>query len=452
MHFVSTSAGLENEAKAKLHSFILSLSPPTEEFLKYSDENITFLQDLFYTKSLPTLKEDISLVLENTPYMVRSANHDSYIFHLDASAIIDTYEKHGERILQQNIRMFEGINPTNEAIYRTCTGDESENFYHYNNGISILCEDARWDAFAKTITLHNPQIVNGGQTLRVLHRAKKEVKLKPKVIVPIRVITSQGDKNFAANVAVNLNNQTNVQISFLRSNNPRIVQLATSLLTLGWYLERRDGEIEELEENEKAKIEIDIRGKLSERTISLKEGTQAYVATFYGNPGLARKDPAKMFLDISEGGHFTKIFDANLTADKFAKAFMLYKKVEQKIKEFKILIRKKRKKDPSWESGLATLFETKFIEEKLPLLEQTVPQSTIFVIAICYQWFIIQKGYSFEELLNTLDDPKTLTFIFNQIFAVKDTGGENTNKNWQTLLKSQEFFEQIKLYLQKLNS
>lgn len=159
-----------------------------------------------------------------------------------------------------------------------------------------------------------------------------------------------------------------------------------------------------------------------------------------------------MFLDVSEGGHFTKIFDQNLTADKFVKAFRLYKKVEQKINQFKVLIKKKKKKDPSWKNDLATLFEIYFIDKNLSTLEQIIPQSTIFTVAICYQWFIIQKEYSFEQLIDALDDPRTLTFIFNQILSLQAAGGEDSEKSWQTLLKSQEFFQQIKSQLENLNS
>ena len=52
----------------------------------------------------------------------------------------------------------------------------------------------------------------------------------------VRVITTGKNKEFASNVAVNLNNQTRVDNTFLRSNDPRIVQLLTPFTFYAWLL------------------------------------------------------------------------------------------------------------------------------------------------------------------------------------------------------------------------
>ncbi len=451
IHFVSTGSGITNESNTKLEAFIFSLNPPSQNFIKYSDENIEYLQDVYYTRSLPTLNETIQITLDNFPYMFRTANHDSYTFHMNASALGDLYKKFGEQILQQNIRMSEGETPTNEAIYRSCTGEDFQNFYHYNNGVSILCENAIWDAFSKVLSIVKPQVVNGGQTIRVLSKAQSEKILQDKVFVAVRVITSQGNKDFAGNVAVNLNNQTRVEGSFLKSNNPRIIQLATSLLSIGWYLERRDGEIEELSDEEKNKIEANIENKLENKIIPLKEGTQAYVATYYENPGLARLNPSKMFLDVIDGGHFTRIFDSYLTAQKFSNSYMFYKVVEEKINIFKT-IKRKKKSLTNWKEEYISIIGEEFYNKRYPLLEQIVPQSTVFVVATSYQWFINKLGYTFEktsEMFST--SAESLAFILEQIILTQEEGGETWNKSWQGLLKSQEFFLLIKNRLSKIS-
>ena len=73
---------------------------------------------------------------------------------------------------------------------------------------------------------------------------QSEGKLRDDVLVAIRVITSSGDKGFASNVAVNQNNQNQMGTGFLRSNDPRIVQLDSALASRGWHLERREGDAE----------------------------------------------------------------------------------------------------------------------------------------------------------------------------------------------------------------
>src|SRR5438045_9355748 len=121
-------------------------------------------------------------------------------------------------------------------------------------------------------------------------------------MVPARAITSSGDKDFANNVAVNQNNQNPVGTGFLRSNDQRVVQLDHALASRGWYLERREGELKASTPDEKAAIEQRIGRTLEGRVIRLKEGAQAYTATFYGQPEIAKKNPKKIFLSVSDGG------------------------------------------------------------------------------------------------------------------------------------------------------
>ena len=147
-------------------------------------------------------------------------------------------------------------------------------------GVTFLCETAQWDGFTRKLTLSKAQVVNGGQTIRVLHDALKANELQKTVAVPIRVITSQGDKAFSSDVAVNLNNQNRIEPSFLRSNEPRVVQLANALASMGWYLERRESEIQNLTASERAGLEAKVGTPLEAKTIRLKEGAQAYVATY----------------------------------------------------------------------------------------------------------------------------------------------------------------------------
>lgn len=169
-------------------------------------------------------------------------------------------------------------------------------FITSKNGITFLCEEAKWDNFTSSLTLVRAQVVNGGQTLRVLHKAYMGRNLKPEVVVSVRVITSRGDKEFTGNVAVNLNNQTRVESSFLRSNDPRIVQLATALASAGWYLERKEREVNDMSEADKQALTNKLGHPLSDDIIiPLKEGAQSYAATYCRLPGIAKRNPKFIF-------------------------------------------------------------------------------------------------------------------------------------------------------------
>ncbi len=193
------------------------------------------------------------------------------------------------------------------AFKAASTDDDAERFFNFNNGVVFLAEGASYDGFARKLTLRKFQVVNGGQTIRMLHRALEAGQLRAAVLVPVRVIASQGDKEFANNVAVNLNNQNRMEPSFLRSNDPSVVQLAAVLDSKGWYFERRENEVKGMEPTERAAIEARIGGSLDERLIRMKEGMQAYVATYMRNPELGKRNPKLIFLSGEDGGMFDRV-------------------------------------------------------------------------------------------------------------------------------------------------
>src|SRR5262249_49195220 len=146
---------------------------------------------------------------------------------------------------------------------------------------------------------------------------------------------------FASNVAVNQNNQNQMGTGFLRSNDPKVIQLDHALASLGWYLERREGELAAASDAERAAIEVRIGRKLEDHVITLKEGTQAYVATYFGQPELAKKNAKKMFLSAEDGGFFERIFSADLKAEKVIVAHQVKSYVEDFVRQF--MTRKRRK-------------------------------------------------------------------------------------------------------------
>lgn len=452
IHIVTSGDGIPEESKIKIESFINSLQGPSDDFISWIAENIKYLQDTFYRKSLPVIEDNLVFSIERgIPYQVRSANHDCYILHSTGKFLAELYAKYGEQLLQQNIRVYRGDKSTNAAIRQTCTGVESANFFHFNNGITFLCENANWDQFTGVLTLKKAQIVNGGQTARVIHRSYYEGILKEDVLIPIRVITSQGDKDFANNVAVNLNNQNTVESSFLRSNHPSIIQLANSMVTLGWYLERREDELKYLTDGEKQEIEQKIGQSLDGHVIPIKGGTQAYAATYYRQPELAKKNLKLLFMNRSDNGHFDRIFNADLTAENFLNSYMIKQHVDDYVKRFGTMKRRKARID-GWHDEYKNFLGESIYDNYIDIIDQVVPQSAVFVTAVIFEKYAKIKGESVDNLLvelNKNSDSK-INGIISTILYFADNNPEVANKSWPTLLKSQTFFHHICAYLSGL--
>jgi hypothetical protein len=432
----SSLANLPLEADKKLHSFCSKHSGAAKDLFRWEFNSLREIHGRFYSKNLPTLEATLDIPLSRPPYMTKIGDHETYIFDLTGQFLAELYEKHGEAILQQNVRMFEGDKGTNLAITETATNENnSKDFFHYNNGISVICDSAIHHPFKNHISLVRPQVVNGGQTMRILHRCFLSGTLKSDVHAAVRVITTGKDKEFASNVAVNLNNQTRVDNTYLRSNDPRIVQLLHSISTLGYFLERRAGEIDAMLPEEIRDLENKFGSPLAKHVIPLKDGMQAYVATYFGDPQLAKKDPAKIFTD--DGGSFSKILQSDLTAEKFRDSYELSQYVVAQVDRFKKLKRKRYASDSErkqfYVKNIGTVVGPVFDE-----LDAAIPQITVFGMAVLFKKSAAQ-GTTLRHLLNQLkDDSAPVWEALTELISVRKK--LHNDKSWPTLLKSGTFF------------
>ena len=112
-------------------------------------------------------------------------------------------------IFDDNVRDYQGETVINSEITDTISRNP-KNFVLYNNGITIVCDEVILRG--KSITIHNPQIVNGCQTCNVIFRAAQNGDggrlLDVKVIVKI---ISTTDNQIINNVVRGTNRQNIVQ-------------------------------------------------------------------------------------------------------------------------------------------------------------------------------------------------------------------------------------------------
>lgn len=114
----------------------------------------------FGCPGLPCLKANPQ---EEAPY-------DSYLCVMPGRMLADLYLRYGSRLLQSNVRAFLSLRgKVNKGIRRTIM-DEPENFFIYNNGISVVARSADFRG-NKIVHLRDFQIINGGQTTASLANA-----------------------------------------------------------------------------------------------------------------------------------------------------------------------------------------------------------------------------------------------------------------------------------------
>jgi len=396
----------------------------------YEDINLLKLSSLLYERNFPTIDSTIRLKLDTPPYQTKIGIHKSLVCDINATTISNEYHKFGEKLLQQNIRNSEGDSLANKAIYKTATSTESQDFYFYNNGITIICNEWDYDQTSWLLDIRRPQVVNGGQTLRQLGQAHSDDKLRSDVKVLLRVISIGSDRDFAGNVAINLNNQTLVKSSFLRSNHPFFIQMQQSLLHHGWYLERKPGDWSNLPEEERNNI-INTIGDIT-KIIQIKTGCQAYCATFLQDIDLAKRNPKNIFLQNAYGGKFEYIASNDFTAEKLIQSYSLFLAVKCFFEEIKYL---------------HTNPETQSIElsKLLGVRRQTIDYTEFRKMLSQANFFIC--GLVFYKLKNNptsiFDNNLVKSYIVRALLTTRREG-LSSQATWGTLLRSQQFFEQIR--------
>lgn len=126
--------------------------------------------------------------------------------------------------LQKNVREFLGEKKITKKISESYT-NSPEWFWYKHNGVIIFADNLAMDHDNLELTLRNPQIVNGGQTLSALFLAydKQGRRDNPaKVLVRIYRLPYEDTETYRRSIEIiaALNSQNKIEASDLRSTDP----------------------------------------------------------------------------------------------------------------------------------------------------------------------------------------------------------------------------------------
>ncbi|MBN1904810.1 MAG: AIPR family protein [Deltaproteobacteria bacterium] len=166
---------------------------------------------------------------------------ESWVFSMQGDAIAHLYEVGGKRLFARNIRGFMGETTDVNRSMESTLKKEPERFFYFNNGITILCDDAKKVSTKgkDILRVSNPQVINGQQTTRTLAR-KVEQARKSSVIVRVIQVPrneSNGDDYFdtlVSQIIEGTNWQNAIRPSDLVSNDRRQVELQRELRKRGY--------------------------------------------------------------------------------------------------------------------------------------------------------------------------------------------------------------------------
>lgn len=216
---------------------------------------------------------------------------ESWIFTVSGQDIGEMYLKVGRKLFARNIRGYLGDTDINDAMQETIK-NEPNNFWYYNNGITIVCDEARREMQSgeDVLIIEGAQVINGQQTTRTLSKEKgsSDTNVLVKVIKIPRNPNDDMEYDQLVNSIVRATNWQNyISPSDLVSNDFIQVYLEKEFRKRGYqYIRKRMSKSE-------AKREI---SNVTLKQIKKDELAQAVAACLF-DPALLRKGKENLFED-----------------------------------------------------------------------------------------------------------------------------------------------------------
>ena len=170
---------------------------------------------------------------------------DSWVFSMTNDAVADLYDQAGPRLFARNVRGYLGSTEINRGMVDTLT-NEPEFFWYYNNGVTIICDEAERTSRGGHDVLHvmNPQVINGQQTTRTLHANRGAGQHASVIVRVISVPRKTGEvhnhfETLVSRIVAATNLQNAIRPSDLMSNDRRQVELERHFRNLGYYYMRK---------------------------------------------------------------------------------------------------------------------------------------------------------------------------------------------------------------------
>jgi hypothetical protein len=167
---------------------------------------------------------------------------------ISVTEIAALIERHGERLLERNIRRYLGLqgNRVNEGIRDTLNSDERNNFYFYNNGITLICDKFSYNALQNSdhqVQVENLQIINGGQTCMTIFKTLQDSDLLQQnnqayLLLRLYQLPSDND-DLVQKITYATNSQNPVDLKDLRANDHLQQRLEMDIKQLGFNYRRK---------------------------------------------------------------------------------------------------------------------------------------------------------------------------------------------------------------------
>lgn len=229
-------------------------------------------------------------------------NVSGIMVNMSSESLVRMYDKFkDEGLFDLNIRKYIKNKTVDEGIKETLD-KERDNFWFYNNGLTIACSEYVLDG--NKVKLYDFSIVNGGQTTNRIGNYKGSN--NDKFYLPCKIISIKNDdQKLYSKIAEATNSQKPINPRDLKSNSPEMKMLQRWLGKEGVYLEIKRGEKKKLK---------------NIKSIKNDELGQLLLSFGYQQPGTARSGKRNIF---ENKPLYNKLYRVNYEKDPNKKEVVL---------------------------------------------------------------------------------------------------------------------------------
>jgi hypothetical protein len=189
--------------------------------------------------------------------VIETPHYTSFLTVISGNELVRIYDIYGKRLLESNVRTFLSLRgDVNKGIYNTLRSNEKVFFFAYNNGLSGTASEVDFED-GKINVVKNLQIVNGGQTMSTIFKAKSDGIDLDKVLVQMKLSVIHDKENYTqyvSKISEYANTQNKVNKSDFFSNTYfhrrfkeiskilRIPSKENTMVSSKWFYERVKGE------------------------------------------------------------------------------------------------------------------------------------------------------------------------------------------------------------------
>lgn len=288
-HYCTKGSDIHINVKNK----VFGLEEIVNKFFPEAEFSFTFSGSLdLVTLARESPSSIFSLTVAETPISTGAAGFLCLVRLRDYYSFITDSNDHLRRqMLDANVRDYEGSNEVNRGIRTTLENPGSDDFWWLNNGITLIASKA--SLAGKTLTIEDPQVVNGLQTsFEIFNFFSTHTEVNDERNLLIRVVVPSSAESRDSIIRYT-NSQTSIPAASLRATEKIHRDIEDYFSTQGLFYERRKNAYKNA-------------GKSKEKIVSIPYLAQAVMAIVLREPDNSRARPSSL---IKRARDYVRVFN-----------------------------------------------------------------------------------------------------------------------------------------------